>query len=349
MPIWKFSQAGGEIQIDVSPGFSSQTVLQAAAAVQLSLPAMAGQGGLSMSSAVTGRYIPCDPLPSVASLNGTLNAKLALPVPASQASLHGNPEFRLLMPALAGSGVLSLSDIFIGRYVSAPAFDATGSLNCDLGIYLKNPASVGQGALLAAPRVRLVLDPFAAVASLHMASVNKFNIDSAEIYYTFVLTGGNDGTADVTIPISSFQARLRSGDPTYLSVVAPGMDSAAAISARPNGEMIIFMNYCSGGILLQKEEIIRADLEDINISRGTRSRSIVLTGHRTATTGGRTVTLRNPTCRNLYRGKYTYRCATPDIFLRPGDTVICGDDMFDVDLITYVVSVAQQSMEVTGT
>ncbi|MBN1974211.1 MAG: hypothetical protein JW787_11265, partial [Sedimentisphaerales bacterium] len=124
-------------------------------------------------------------------------------------------------------------------------------------------------------------------------------------------------------------------------------DYAGAISARPNGEMIVFMRYCSGGLLLQTEEIIRVDLEDINVSEGSKSKSIVLTGHKTQTTGGKTVTLLNPTYRNLYQGKYTYRCATPDIFLRPGDTVVCGEDTFTANLITYVVSVAQQSMEVS--
>ncbi|HET56883.1 MAG TPA: hypothetical protein ENN35_00390 [Deltaproteobacteria bacterium] len=337
--------AGGDIVVSGAI-FSTNGNLNGNIHVDLQVPAMAGHGTLLI---FFGRSVSCDPLSSVSSLDGAMAITLNVPVPASESALKGNPEFQLLMPVLAGTGVLSLSDIFIGRYVEIPALSSTGGMDGDLALHITIPAAAGRGGLLAAPRVRLVLDPVGAVAALAMASINKFNIENAEISYTFVLTGGNDGTTDVAIPISSFQARLRSGDPTYLSVVAPGTDSAAAISARPNGEMIVSMNYCSGGILLQREEIIRADLEDINISRGTRSRSIVLTGHRTATTGGRTVTLRNPTSRNLYRGKYTYRCATPDIFLRPGDTVICGGDTFDVDLITYVVSVAQQFMEVTGT
>jgi len=338
----------GDVTLSI-PVLASSAALLSTLNLQLALPAMAGQGTLSMDQVFFGRFVPCEPFSSVSSLAGNLNVNLILPVLASQSTLNGNAGIQLLSPALTAQGILSLSDIFIGRYVSVPAFNSTGNMNGDLGIQLFSPALTGQGGLLAAPRVRLVLDPFVALASLGMASINKFNTENAEIKYTFVLTGTNDDATDITIPMSSFQARLRSGDPTYLSIVVPGMDYASAISARPNGEMIVYMHYYSGGLLLQTEEIIRVDLEDINISQGAGSTSIVLTGHKTQTTGGKTVMLRNLTYRNLYQGKFTYRCATPDIFLKPGDTVICGDDEFAVDFITCVVSVAQQSMEVSGT
>lgn len=331
----------------IIPAFAASAALLSTPSLHISIPAMMGRGTLSIDDIFFGRFVQCDPLSSAASLTGKLAINL-MAVLASQSELKGSPEFQLLTPALAGEGILSLSDIFIGNYVAIPAFEASGDMNCDLAVQLLNPALAGESDLLVTPCIQLALGPFSAVGLLLMASVNKFNIENAEIYYTFVLTGENDGTTDITIPISSFQARLRSGDPTYLSVVIPGTDYAGAISARPNGEMIVYMNYYSGELLLQKEEIIRADLENINTSKGAKSRSIVLTGHKTMTTGGKTITLRNPTYRNLYQGKYTYRCATPDIFLRPGDTVICGDDAFDVELITYVVSVAQQSMEITG-
>jgi len=337
----------GDVTLSI-PVLASSAALLSTLNLQLALPAMAGQGTLSMDQVFFGRFVPCEPFSAVSSLAGNLNVNLILPVLASQSTLNGNAGIQLLSPVFTQTGALFISDIFIGRYVAVPAFNSTGSLNGDLRIQLLNPALTGHGSLLATPRIQLVLDPFVALASLDMASINKFNTENAEIKYTFVLTGFNDGITDVTIPVSSFQARLRSGDPTYLSTVIPGMDYAGAISARPNGEMIVSMQYYSGKLLLQTEEIIRADLEDINISEGSKSKSIVLTGHKTQTTGGKTVTLLNPTYRNLYQGKYAYRCATPDIFLRPGDTVVCGEDTFTADLITYVVSVAQQSMEVSG-
>ncbi len=55
------------------------------------------------------------------------------------------------------------------------------------------------------------------------------------IVYICTLTGSQDATTDVEIPISSFQARLRTADPTYLSVVVPGFDYADRINNRPNG------------------------------------------------------------------------------------------------------------------
>jgi hypothetical protein len=337
----------GDVTLSV-PVFASSAALFSTLNLQLAFPAMAGQGTLSMDSASIGRYVQCEPFSSVSSLAGNLNVNLISPVLASQSTLNGNTEIQLLSPAFTAQGILSLSDIFLGRYVAVPAFNSTGGLSGDLGIQLFIPALKSHGSLLVTPSMQLLLDPFVALASLGMASVNKFNTENAEIKYTFVLTGTNDDTTDITIPMSSFQSRLRSGDPTYLSIVVPSVNYAGAVSARPNGELIVYMHYYSGGLLLQTEEIIRVDLEDINISEGSKSKSIVLTGHKTQTTGGKTVTLKNPTYRNLYQGKYTYRCATPDIFLRPGDTVVCGEDIFTANLITYIVSVAQQSMEVSG-
>jgi hypothetical protein len=339
-------ESTGDVTLSI-PVLASSAAMFSTLNLQLAPPAMAGQGTLSMDSASIGRYVQCEPFSSVSSLAGKLNLNLALPVLGSQAGLNGNPVIQLLSPAFTAQGNLFLADIFLGFYVDIPAFSSTGALSCNTSIQLLTPSLAGQGGLSVAPCIQLLLDPFTALASLGMASINRFNTENAEIKYTFILTGENDGTTDITIPISSFQARLRSGDPTYLSIVVPGVDYASAISARPNGEMIVSMQYYSGGLLLQTEEIIRADLEDINISEGAQNKSIVLTGHKTQTTGGKTVTLRNPTYRNLYQGKYTYRCATPDIFLRPGDTVVCGEDSFTANLITYVVSVAQQSMEVS--
>ena len=70
-----------------------------------------------------------------------------------------------------------------------------------------------------------------------------------------------------------------------------------------------------------KEEIIRVDLEDIRLSEGGKNTSIVLSGHKTESYAGKTVTLRGTTYRDLNNGKLTYRCAVPELYLRPGDTV----------------------------
>lgn len=67
------------------------------------------------------------------------------------------------------------------------------------------------------------------------SGASVFTTDGALIRYYLTVTGAADGLDDIEIPMSSFQARRRSGEPTYLSVVIPGLDHAEAIAARSNG------------------------------------------------------------------------------------------------------------------
>lgn len=165
--------------------------------------------------------------------------------------------------------------------------------------------------------------------------------------YYFTLTGDSDSTTDVEISISSFQCRLRSGDPTYLSIVIPGINYSDEIIARSNGDLVIDMAYKIDGEISQREEIVRVELEDIRIDQGARNQSVTLSGHKTETFGSKIVTLQDVTYMRSLNGKLTYRTATPDLFLRPGDTVKYNTDEFTVGLISYTVAVNRQQMEVT--
>ena len=180
------------------------------------------------------------------------------------------------------------------------------------------------------------------------------NIDRAIERYYFTLTGDADGATDIEIPISSFQARKRSGEATYLSVVIPDFaGQAAAVSARSNGEMVIELAYLIDGEESVREEILRADLEDIRTDEGPTNRAITLTGHKTQSFGSKIVTLENPVYKNVTSGKITYRFAKMDPYLNPGDTCRVGDDEFEVDYIVYMASVsndrAYKMMEVRET
>lgn len=160
------------------------------------------------------------------------------------------------------------------------------------------------------------------------------------------LTGAADGLSDVEIPIKSFQARRKSGEPSYLSVVVPGYAYADAINDRSNGQLVIDMAFIVDGSESLREEIIRVDLEDISISKGARNRSFTLSGHRTETFGGNSLTLENPTYRLSENGKLRYRFALPDLYLNPGDSVTVGDDSLTVDEVSYFVSIGRSQMEI---
>ena len=159
------------------------------------------------------------------------------------------------------------------------------------------------------------------------------------------MTGSNDGETDIAIPISSFQTRMKSGDPTFLSVVIPGTDYSAQIAARSNGQLIIKMAYAVGGVDQIAEELIRVDLENIRVDEGGRNQSIILDGHRTVTHETKSVNLTGASYRSLTKGKLRYRCE-PDLYLRPGDTVSVNGDSFTTDNITMFISPTQETMEV---
>lgn len=165
------------------------------------------------------------------------------------------------------------------------------------------------------------------------------------IQYLFILTGASDGEDDVQIPIKSWQGRLRSGDPSYLSVTIPGEEFGAAISDRSNGEMVVKMAKLDQGAIYHTEEIMRVSLEEIRLDGGGLNKSITLTGHGTASYGSKIVPLQGVTFASGSTGKLRFR-ASIDIFLRPGDTATHGVNSFTVDNITYTVSVDSQVMEV---
>jgi len=167
--------------------------------------------------------------------------------------------------------------------------------------------------------------------------------------YEMTLTGDADGTTDIVIPIESFQARHRSGDPSYLSVTIPNIDDySASVNARLNGQLKIEMIAYVNNIESVREEIIRVDFESIRTDRGATNQSITLSGHRTETYSAKTTELRNVTLRVLQaNGKLRFRSSEPDFYLRPGDTATYDTDSITVGLITLNINTLTQNMEVT--
>jgi len=164
--------------------------------------------------------------------------------------------------------------------------------------------------------------------------------------FYFTLTGAADGETDIIIPISSFQARKRDGEPTYLSVTIPGMDYAGQIADRSNGQMIVEMAYFINGVEQIREEIIRVNLETIRIDQGARNRSINLSGHRSESFDGRVKDLSNPNYKYTINGKIRYRFPQVDPYLNPGDLCRVGTDEFLVNYITYSITANYRQMEV---
>jgi|GEM_PF-4673319 len=165
--------------------------------------------------------------------------------------------------------------------------------------------------------------------------------------YYLTLTGADDSTTDVVLPMKSFQGTLRDGDPTYLSCVIPGVDYSAQINARSNGDLIVEMAYLLDGIEQYKEQLAIVDLETIRIDEGTKNKSITLSGHRTESFVSKNVILDDASYYYISGGEYHYRLAKIDMYLKPGDTVEVNDDSFTIDTVSYFVSVSRQQMDIS--
>lgn len=177
---------------------------------------------------------------------------------------------------------------------------------------------------------------------------------SAQVIYYCILTGANESPAldDLLIPISSFQARIRNGEPSYLSCVIPNpTDYVDGIIARSSGEIIIQKGYRLLDGTVNMSEIVRVDYETLGLDEGARSASATIVGHKTTTaTSAKERTVQGVSFYGLqHDGKRRFR-ASMDLFLRPGDVAIYGsgdDDSFIVGQITYIVDPSNGLMEVT--
>lgn len=170
---------------------------------------------------------------------------------------------------------------------------------------------------------------------------------AVERFY-ITLTGAEDSTMDIDIPISNFNARFQTGNPTYLTVTIPAFaDYATAVAARSNGQIILTAYYEWLGDTLLTQEILRVDLQNINTFEGANSKSIVLDGYKTQSPVGQTIELDYLQYREVQGGTTTLRFPRIDFFLRPGDTLTAGSTTITVGAIQYTVTSNSRSMSVS--
>lgn len=193
-------------------------------------------------------------------------------------------------------------------------------------------ASVPTGILTMLPRV-----------PAYRWSVPDVEQITAKLIYRCILTGVDDGLADVVLPMSSFQMRLRDGDPSYLSCVIPdSVTYEPYITARTNGDIVIQKGYVFSDGTEQMEEIARVNYESIQVNRGANNDSLILTGYKTVTSSA--VADRTISGVSFYAlqadGKRRVR-GHLDLFLRCGDNCIYGTgigEYFTVGQISAWVS-----------
>ena len=161
-----------------------------------------------------------------------------------------------------------------------------------------------------------------------------------------------DSFDDLELKISSWQARLRDGEPSYLAVVVPNVsDMIDDIIDRLDGYIVLYRGYRLPDGTEQLEELWRTQLtiDGVRTDAGASSASGTFSGYRTGTT-------EVPKIRAIQGGSYIntvgeqtrYRSPV-DLFLRIGDTAVLHDaSQITVRTITYTVNAILDQMEITN-
>ena len=167
------------------------------------------------------------------------------------------------------------------------------------------------------------------------------------VIYTLTLTGAPDGLSDIILPMSSFQSRLKDGDPSWLSAIVPnGRQYSDSVNTRPNGELIITRIGTKEDGSQESVEIARVNLERIRTDEGGRSSGITLSGHKT-TSGGtpKGIDLVDASYKAVYQGKRHVRTRM-DSNVVPGDQANMAGEVFTIGVITRYVNPRITRMEV---
>jgi hypothetical protein len=161
--------------------------------------------------------------------------------------------------------------------------------------------------------------------------------------YTCVLTG----SPDLALPVRNIQARKNNGSPTYGAVTVPaGSDYIDEINARSSGQLVITRTQINPDGTQSGSEILRVDLEDINLSEGSRQSSVVLSGHRTVSVGSpRVKPLAGVSYINTTNGLRRIR-AKVDPDLEAGDYAEVDGEQILTETVTYNISERGSTMEI---
>jgi len=169
------------------------------------------------------------------------------------------------------------------------------------------------------------------------------NASKIETRYQVRLFGGLVYTT-LVLPIRSFQARLCSGRPSYLSVVVPGLEYAEEIADRNDLVMVLDKIAIQNGVTVLSEMLVIVYLEAVRVDEGVNSSAITLEGHITQTHEQKFLPLQDVTYVCVDDGKYTIRCAQPDWFLKPGHYATYDGNYILVDSISMYVGIQDRSI-----
>ena len=264
-----------------------------------------------------------------------------------ETSVLSDLQINISVPELSIPIVVTNPSLFVGVPLVIPEVTIPITVGIpDVNIIIVQP-EITIPIVVANPIPNLILVSIEAILNISIAepAVTTFSMAGTVIRYLLTITGSADSLADVELPMSSFQARRKSGEATYLSVVVPTIDYAAEIAARSNGTIKVEQAYTLDGEYVQRELILEAEIDNIRTYQGGRNQSVVLEGYKTTTYVAKSMTLTTSTYKALSGGKLRYRVAKPNVFLNPGDTVTIDSDTFIIGTMSYAISPTMQQIE----
>ncbi len=170
----------------------------------------------------------------------------------------------------------------------------------------------------------------------------------AKITYTCVLTGAEDSTTDLTLPISFVSVRYQTAAKSYINISVPNiLEYIDSINARSNGTIVITQNNTVNGAVVSSSELVSADFELFTYYLGARSQSGVLEGHGDVVINEPLEYELDKVHLETYNGSVRRIRARRNASIRPGDTVTTDRGSFIVGSIVYSISTGLATMEIT--
>jgi len=275
-------------------------------------------------------------------------------------SISASPQLQIpITEALSAVLSLHMNSVFIGQFVVCDPLILAASLSANIQQQVSLSALELATSLSSSPQLQIPLTALELTSSMAITRVwdgtawkewIEANKHRLTILYYFTLTGEADGESALVIPISSWQSRRRSGSPTSLTVVIPGVALLSDILDRTNGTLQIEMVYLLDGVEQYREVVCEVDYERLRMDQGGRNQSITVSGHRTETFVNKTIDLQDVVYYSTDQGLMRFRCASVNMYLNPGDTALYQGEEIAVNQIVISVSAennyVEQSMEV---
>lgn len=270
----------------------------------------------------------------------------------SVSGLSGPPLASLAGDPLATEGTLESSLLF---QAPTSAFVSTSGLDASLLCQLAPDALTSVSVLDATIYCQMIIVPGPFVTNGLLSATEALAFRNTEDYtITYECTFN-----DLLLPIKSFSARFSTEAKSQVTVVIPNIGYAdiiadTVIDNYDAGETIlgrlsvfIVKTYPSGNVV--RERLTNVILEDVDYTEDVTIgaiKEITLSGTLDETWSAKTIPLSGASYRSIIGGYKSYRCS-PDLYLRPGDTVLINGDTFTVNSVTWFIDPDQQMMYVS--